>query len=47
LADFFTKPLPMHKFRTFQRMLVRIPPAPSDCFQTASSRHANRYQRVS
>ena len=47
LADFFTKPLPMHKLRTFQRMLVRIPPAPSDCFQTASSRHANRYQRVS
>ena len=45
LADFFTKPLPVHAHRTLMPLLVHTPPAPPTALLTSSAKRAAQWQK--
>ena len=45
LADFFTKPLPVHVHQSIMPLLVHIPTAPSNALLTSSAIRAANWQR--
>lgn len=45
LADFFTKPLPVHVHQSIMPLLVHIPPAPPNALLTPSATRAVKWQK--
>lgn len=46
LADFFTKPLPVHTHQTLMRLLVHTPPSPDTTSQTLKARRAVKWSHT-